>query len=294
MTGYTTQYLYRDTEFEQISGQDLSLVYTYTPEEQGKQIVWVTFEIAGLNWPLHRCENCLVTWPQTQGYQPTVKQLDLRDTLILQNPPVTARYFAFQYKDNNLTQLVLYWYESTVFTINDTSMQKNVKISLIAYPNSPEQVSNMEEQLLPFAKTIAEYWQPIKTWTTIAMTISKNGLLLATVSTGFLSALILLYFFENFGQRKANAAAYDKLSKPNQQVVNALLKTERESTPTLEKIQMTYKQTTNESVDTHQLEENLDGLEKTGVIGRSITNIQDEPTETWKTRMSLFGRRHPK
>jgi hypothetical protein len=114
------------------------------------------------------------------------------------------------------------------------------------------------------------------------------------VSTGFLAAVIFLYCFEILRQRKANADAYDKLSKPNQQLIDTLLKTERESTPILEKIQTTYQQATNESVDTHQLEQKLDELEKTGAIGRSITNVQDEPTQTWKTRMSLIGKRHPK
>jgi len=93
----------------------------------------------------------------------------------LQNPPLTARYFAFQDTKTNLTQVILYWYENALFNTGSSTEQEHVKISLIAYAKTPEEVPNIEEQLLPFAKAIANYWQPIKTWSQIALLISQNN-----------------------------------------------------------------------------------------------------------------------
>jgi hypothetical protein len=44
------------------------------------------------------------------------------------------------------------------------------------YPSSPQGVSDAEAQELPFAQAINNYWQPIQTWSTIALAISQNGL----------------------------------------------------------------------------------------------------------------------
>jgi exosortase len=287
MSGYTTQFVFRDKEFENVSGQDLSLIYEYTPQDQSKKPIWVTVEIAGTGWRLHAWENCLVTWPQSQGYQPEVNQLDLRDVTVLENPPIIARYFAFQYKNDNQTQLVLYWFESTVFTINNASAQKQVKLSLIAYPDRPEDVPNMEEELLPFATAMVGYWQPIKTWSAIAMFISHNGISLAGTIAAILVALVILYAFELREQRKANANAYGKLSKSNRQLVDIIQKTEKWTTPTMDKILRAYQDTTMEPIDSTQLEQKLAELEKIGVIRSAIVSRQDEPTLTWKTQITF-------
>ncbi len=292
MPGYTTQFLFRDKEFENVSGQDLSLIYEYTPQDQSKKPVWVAVEIAETRTPLHPWEVCLVTWPIHLGYQPPVNQLDLRDVTVLENPPIIARYFAFQYKNDNQTQLVLYWFESTIFTIDNASAQKQVKLSLIAYPDKPEDVPNMEEQLLPFATAMVGYWQPIKTWSAVAMLISHNGISLAGITAAILVALVILYAFELREQRKANANAYTKLSKRNQQLVDIIQKTEKRTTPTLGNLQRAYQEMTMEPLDSTQLEQKLAELEKIGVIRRTITSRQDEPTLTWKTQITFSIRKH--
>jgi len=87
-----------------------------------------------------------------------VTQLDLRDVQILENPPILARYFAFQYTKYPETQVVLYWFETSIFMTNNTAEQKHVKISLIAYPDTPQEIAEAENQLLPFARAIVNYW----------------------------------------------------------------------------------------------------------------------------------------
>jgi exosortase len=288
ISGYTTQFLYRNTLFENESGQDVSLVYSYLPESQDKETVYVALEIAQTTGPLHRWEVCLITWPETHGSQAYATQLDLRDVTILQNPPIVARYFAFQYKSDSQTQLVLYWYASAILTINNSTEQKQVKISLLTYPENPDDIARVEDQLLPIAATIAEYWQPIKTWTTVALTISKNGIALAETTTAFLAVTTAFYFFENRQKRKANTIAYSKLSNTDQQLVNTIRKMQKEKTlPTLNKLQAAFQQETGQSIDVQQLEQKLAELGKIGIIKTIIANVQDEPAQTWKTQITF-------
>lgn len=82
-----------------------------------------------------------------------VKQLDLKDIQIQQNPSIIARYFAFQWVKTNQTEVVPYWYETSRFLTNDTAQQKLVKISLITYPETPQNITEAEN-LLPFATAI--------------------------------------------------------------------------------------------------------------------------------------------
>jgi exosortase len=291
ITGYTLQFLYRDTEFEQTSKQDLSLIYFYAPQEEDKEPVWVALEIADTTLSLHRWETCLITWPQTSGYQPGVTQLELTDTTILENPPIIARYFGFQYHRDNQTQLVLYWYETSVFTIDNTSQQKHVKLSLITYPESPDSIPNIKPQLLPIAKAMADYWQPIKTWTFISMTLSRQGLQIATATAAFIIALSAFYILELKRQTTANANAYRKLSQQNQQLFNAIQKTQRTTLPTINRISETYRTTTGDTITATQLEQRIAELEKTEIITSQITNDQDEPAHTWKPKTTFSLRK---
>jgi exosortase len=282
---YTLEFVYRDTEFEQLSGQDFSLYYLYQPQQKGKMTVWVSIEIAETTVPLHAWEICLIDAYRDLGHTPPVSKIDLRDITILENPPIIARYFAFQQKSDNQTQLVLYWYASALFSINNSTQQKHVKLSLIAYPDKPEDVPAMEEQLLPFAKAIVAYWIPLKTWNTITMLLTQNSLQLATLTTAILIALLIFHFIQTKRQRKVNVIAYQKLSKPNKQIIDAVQETEKKTTSTLDKIADTYQKTTDQVIGKDQLLQKLAELEKIGILKSHIKNKQDEPTLTWKTQI---------
>jgi hypothetical protein len=41
-------------------------------------------------------------------------------------------------------------------------------MSLVTYPQSPQYVKQAEDNFLPIAVAINDYWQPIQTWTTVA------------------------------------------------------------------------------------------------------------------------------
>ena len=145
------------------------------------------------------------------GREPNVQQLDLRDTQILENPPILARYFAFQYKSSNQTQIVLYWFETSTLILNDTLEQKQVKISLISYPHSQQEIEETENNLMNFAIAIAGHWQPTKTWTQIALIISKNGLALSTISATLTACMIMLSALDIVRRRKTITRTYSKL-----------------------------------------------------------------------------------
>jgi exosortase len=275
---------YRDTEFEKISGQDMSIMYLYSPLNESGDWIWVAVEISSTLDYLHRWETCLITWPLSKGQPPRATQIELSDLQLTQNPPIIGRYFAFNYTSTNETQVVLYWFETTLFWINSTSMQKHVMISVIAFPENTEDLPRIKNELIAFAGSIAGYWEPIKTWSQITLLISENGLTSAAMSSTLIAVIILLYAFETRRQRKANAIAYQKLSKPNQQIINALRATDKSATPTLDNIAKNY-QKTGELLDKTQLLNKLYELEKTGIIKSAITSRQDEPIQIWRTQM---------
>lgn len=224
---------------------------------------------------------------QTLGYQPKVTQLDLKDTQILQNPPIIARYFGFKDTKYNQTQLVLYWYETATFIANNTAQQKNVEISLISYPETPLNMTEEENTLLPFAVAIANHWQPIKTWTQIALLISRNGSILATVTATLLACIVIPYFIGNMKTKKANANAYQKLSKENQRIIDAIYQTQKSTTPTLNAVATKYYSITRKCTSKEKILQKLLEAEKIGLIKCVIANEKDEPMQVWKAQIPL-------
>jgi len=284
ITGYTLRFLYRDTSAENLSKQDLALVFFCTPQEVGKAPITSTIQIADREGFLYPWEDVLIIWPLSAGKQPDVTQLELNDTTILENPPIIGTYFSFQQHSDNSLTLVLYWFQTSVFTINDTSQQKQVEVSLITYPENLEDIPNIKSQLLPIAKAIVDYWQPIKTWTLINMTFSRQGIQMAALTAAFLIALLVFYIFELKRQTTGNADAYRKLPQQSQQLIDAIQKTRRTTLPTLNRIIETYQTVTGDTITATQLEQRITELEKTGIITSQMANDQDEPAHTWKPK----------
>jgi len=283
---YNLAFVYRDKNFEKISGQDASLLYVYMPLDKDKEPIWVAVEVGSSTAMLHRWEVCLISWRISHERPVLATQLDLKDIQILQNPPIIARYFAFQWTKTNQTQVVLYWYETSIFITNSSAEQKRVKINLITYPDAPQNITKAEE-LLPFAAIIAQHWQPIKTWTQIALLLSRQSIYLITTTSALLPAITVLYAFEKRKQRKANAKACQKLSKPNQQTIDTISETEKTKTPTLKAITKSYQNKTGQAIEEEKMLQKLSELEKTGIIKSDIANVQDEPKQIWKAQTKL-------
>jgi len=280
---YTLQFAYRDTDFEKTAKSDMALAYIYVPHNKSQKLIWVSLEIASARSSLHRWEVCLVTYPLSQGWKPKVTEIELREIQLAENPPIISRYFVFQYTKTGLIQAVLYWYESATFNVNGTLQQKHIKISLIAYPDGIDELTQIENQLTALATPIVNYWRPIVTWSPIALVLSQNGGQLTAATSFMLIAVVAVAFAESKKQQKARTIVYNKLSNANKQIIDIIKKTEKTTTPTLSNIAKTYQETTGNSIDKTQLLQKLTELESTGTISSQITNQQDEPIQTWKT-----------
>ena len=284
INGYNLSYIYRDSSFEKLSGEDASLVYAYTSTSNPpKPTIWVAIEIASTTGPLHRWETCLVNYPLSQGMQPSVTQIDLTDIQIQDNPPITARFFAFQHHNTNLTQTVLYWYETATFDINGTQQQKHVKMSLVAYPKSTSEVPEYKTMLIPIAQTINDSWQPIKTWTTIALTISQNGLALSATTTALLIALIIYRLILNQQEKASLLTLYNKLPTKKQQLIKAVENAKEKNAPTEASIAYELNKLTNTQTSREQLIRELEEAEDIGLIKKTLVNREDQPAFSWES-----------
>jgi exosortase/archaeosortase family protein len=283
IAGYNVSYVYRDTHFEELSGEDASLVYAYGSLSSNEPTVWVAVELASTTGPLHRWETCLINYPISQGLQPKVTQLDLTDIQTQANPPIVGRYFAFQYLTTNQTQVVLYWYETATFTVNNQTQQKHVKISLVVYPESPDDVKQYEELLLPIAKSINDYWQPIKTWTAVALTISQNGLALSAATIALLVAFVIYRLIIYRQEKSSLLILYGKLPITKQQLIQAVQEAQREGNSTTQGIADQLNKQPNKKTTSEQLCSELEEAEKVGLIGKSVINHQDKPAYAWKS-----------
>jgi hypothetical protein len=225
-----------------------------------------------------------------------VNQLDLRDIQIQDNPPMTARYFAFQYKDTNQTQVVLYWYETATFNTNGTAQTKSVMISLIMYPSSSQNVSEAENQELPIANAINSYWAPIQTWSTIALSISQNGLALSAGATAILVLLILYAEYLDRKEKLALLNLYRKLPTQNQLIIKAVTNAKNIHNPTTQAITLEYQKLTQTPTSETWIAQKLAEAENAGLIKKITANKNDEPTIQWKnqvpSKQSIFKRLH--
>jgi hypothetical protein len=283
ISDFDLSFIYSDTDFQRIAKQDMSLIYLYSPINRTNKEIWVTIEIASTRTRLHRWETCLISWPILMGSQPQVTQIELRDVQLNQNPPITGRYLAFQYHSTEAIQAVFYWYESATFKVNSTSEEKQVKISIIAYPESLEDLPEIENQLVAFGTEIADYWEPIKTWSQAALLISRNSASLLGMASALLVVMVVLYTFETKRQRKGNAELYQKLCESDRRIIGSVRETEKHAMPTLDNIATTYQKTIGHSVDVDRLLQRLVELAKVGIVRSSVANKQDQPTQIWKT-----------
>lgn len=279
MPVHTLEFVARDTEFEKAAEENASLVYAYV-NEQTRETVWVSVEVASTLTSLHDWETCLISWPPTQGYQPSVTQLDLRDAQILENPPIIARYFAFEYIKYNQTQVVLYWFETSIFNVSGTVQQSYVKISLITYPVTRQNITDAENRLMPFAVAIANYWQPMKTWAQITVFLSRNSGLLSTTTTILLATVVFLRIRTMRTWRTQNNKTHQKLSQSDKQIIDAIHRKEKAISLTFQDIAETQQESTKQ-----ELYDKLAQFSKAGLVSEQIFNQQDEPIRTWKTEL---------
>jgi exosortase len=278
---YRLAFVYRDTDFEQLSGQDFSLAFAYYPENSSGFEVAVLLEVAEASIALHPWEVCLVEWPLTHGGTP-VTQFDLRDVSIQEDPPIIARYFAF--KEQNQIQLVLYYFTTAIFEIENATKLEYVKLSFVTSFNDPNDLQPMENRLLPFAEKTVALWEPLRKWNSITMIISHASLPLATSAVVILIGLFPFSWIRLRRHLKTNTSIYRKLHVNYQRIIDAVKETGRKNLSTLDNIALTYQDMTNQPVNKDELLKTMVELERIGLLRNKIISKQDEPVYTWEVQ----------
>ena len=279
-------FLYRDFEFENISGQDVSLMYVYYPNDPNRKTMWVGIEIASTRSPLHPWEVCLISYWTEQGIEPRANQLDLEDVELVQNPPIIGRYFHFQWLDEsdaykNPTEAVIYWYETSIFKLDSTSATKNVKISVITYPSETDTNEELKNELFLVSQQIANHWQPIKPWSQTALAISQNGLSLIAILAAGIFIVITLKLYKKYKIKQMNQIAMTKLSKDDKLILDSIKNSQNAST--LSNILVSFAKINNNFLTTENLLKRLMKMKEIGLVTEKIINIEDEPFLVWRT-----------
>jgi exosortase len=289
MSGYTITFIHRDKTFEEVSQEDAALTYAYIPNDASEPTVWVAIEVARTRSILHPWEVCLISWPTLLGYQPEVMQVNLRDIQLLQNPPVTARYFAFQYTQTNLTQVVLYWYENMLFEIGSSLEQKHVKVGVIGFSNSTTDIFDIESRLLPFAEAIASYWQPIKKLSPVTLTIAQNGMSLMALTTSLLAVVFAYQIIKSQKEKKSNLKLYNNLALEEEKLLlQAALLASKKQNPTGNSIVACYQKLSRKPMKSEVFFGKLNEAADVGLVKRHLVCRENEPILTWSPHISFF------
>jgi exosortase len=290
VSNYNLSFVTRDTEFERIAQQDMSLIYVYTPKNSSNELIWAMLEMASSRSSLHGWESCLITWPLTHGSQARAIQIESKDVQLTENPPIISRYFAFNMSYSNQPQAVLYWYETATFRVANATSQKHVKISLVSYPGSIASLPTIEAQLVSVGKAVASYWQPVKLWSQITMLIAQNGIYLLVLSSSLIGAVTAFCIFQRRRRFTLNSKAYRKLSPSSRQLITAVKQAQAKGLSTLPNILAEHQQTVGRTISEEELLEQLQALENMGLIASRIANEADEPRQTWRTQTNTGGK----
>jgi predicted nucleic acid-binding Zn ribbon protein len=290
--GWDLEFLYRDLEVEKAAQWDAALVYCYRKQgpDDFQPIVFVLIQIMKGR---HSWEASLYVWPAQHGY-PTATMLVERDVDILENPRIAGRFLEFIRVRSTVPEAVVYWFEEAQFTINETIVSRYVSISLDAYPENlaragliegPNDADGMQAILLPMARSIAEHWDPLKTWTLIQVGISQwtEYLLIGTVSPCIMAASFL--YLKLRTDRKRNAELFKRLIVPLERgVLEAVASSSKKGLPTGRAIEEKYRETAGKEIEPENLVYTLEAAKDTGLVKRDVSNNEDEPVLVWKNR----------
>lgn len=281
--GYNLSYSYRDTAYEQTSGNDMAIVYNYRSEDSSKLPIQVAIQIGASSTAQHRWETCLINFPLSRGDSAKVTQLALRDIQLLDNPPMTGRFFAFQYTNSKQLQAVLYWYQTATFDVNGTSQSRSVMISLVAYVSDANMLEDVENQQVHIAQAINSHWQPLKTWSAVTLIISQNGLVLSSCAAVFFILIVLYAVYLNVNEKRSLLILYRKLSAQDQLLIKTVSNIGDSS---FKGIVAEFQKLSPLPVTELYVTQKLKEAENNGLITRVIKNLRDNPVLIWKSRLS--------
>lgn len=278
---YELDFLYRDEDYEKISGQDASLLYAYFPNNSTSPTIYVDVNIATTISNLHNWETCLITWQTSQGHAPLVTVLDSRDTRLLPDTPIIARYLVFE-SPKNYTQVTLYWYEKAAFHTGLTVEQRYVRLSLIILTGNSTNYPTYEATLLNFGEKIASYWNPLATQSLISLSIPMQQALL-TLSIGFVILSKTAEHTNTWRKKSSNLTLFNRFATPTEKrLLQIIQNLNHDEIPATTKQIATTLTNTGNPLATNTVDENLKKLEDNDLIKRDLANVQGYPTLIWK------------
>jgi exosortase len=283
ITGYQPpEFLYRDTAYEQIAGQDANLWYSYFSQNSSNPIVYVDVGVADTISNLHNWEVCLVSWQIAQGQSALVTVLDARDVELLPDIPLVAQYFTFT-SPENYTQVTLYWYERATFNMGVTVEQKYVRISLVVLTGNSTNSGQIEDQLLPMGQAIASYWQPMQNSSLISLGIpTLQALLIAAIAI-----IVFTKTSQEIAQTRKNNINRKLFNHLASQPEKTMLQTIQEVAAgrkmiTAMDIKEAIERNTGESLSEGNLQRLLTHLEQYGFLRKDIVSVDNKPVMVWK------------
>ena len=277
------KFLYRDTSYERIARQDASLLYAYFPNNITQPTVYVDVNIATTISNLHNWEVCLITWQTAQGNYPLVTVLDQRDTQLLPDTPIIARYLVFESPSpSNYTQVTLYWYEKAAFHMGLTVEQRYVRISLIILTRNSTNYPAYEETLLTFGETVAAHWEPLKDQSLISLGIPMQQTLLA-LAIAFIAITKTAEVTNEWRKKTSNLKLFNRFATPTERLLlQTIQRLNEERKPATTKTIATTLALKGKPTPKHKLADSLSRLKEYGLIKRDLVDIQGIPTLVWK------------
>ena len=153
---------------------------------------------------------------------------------------------------------------------------------MIQLTYNPDEYRAVEEELLPVAKAIANYWQPITYWSRVSLTIAKNGPTMITITAVLLTGVLTITLYLETKKKNNAKHTYSQISDPEDRNIIDSIKALEKETATETKIASKYREITGKDIDPERLQNKLIEAEEANIINRKIININDEPYMTWK------------
>jgi len=282
-------FLYRDTNYERIAKQDASLVYAYFPANLSKPVTYVLINVANSISNLHSWEVCLISMQTAQGRYPLVKVLESKDIQLLEGNQLIAKYLVFQDPKQNYTQLTLYWYEKATFKIGATVQQKYVRINLIILLiANPSRYRQYEGQLLDLGKSVAQYWEPIKTQSLFSLGVPAQQTILI-MSVAFIIIAKATQSTREWRKRTNNLKIFNNFASPKDKLVLGVL-TELSRTKkavTTAEINCAIKNKAGKNMGLEKLLERLNRLQEYGFIKMDVISNNNEPMLVWRNLIAI-------
>jgi hypothetical protein len=153
------------------------------------------------------------------------------------------------------------------------------------YPSSNQNITEYESQELPIAQAITTSWQPIQTWTSIALLLSRNGLALSTGASAILILIIFYGLYLNRREKRSLLTLYRKLPSQDQLIMKAVTNSENMHSPTTKTITLEYQKLSQTPASETWVSQKLQDTEKAGLIKKTLINKEDKPTLAWKNQI---------